>query len=78
MKFHNRYINGEDGRLVYNDIYRLGQEAFDEKHYADVYSVLVETFNRVAFNLKIILSELKSIGYVSASNGKHHFDQLNG
>ncbi|MES2277576.1 MAG: hypothetical protein V4592_16245 [Bacteroidota bacterium] len=64
MKFHNRYINGEDGRLVYNDIYRLGQEAFDEKHYADVYSVLVETFNRVAFNLKIILSELKSIGYV--------------
>jgi hypothetical protein len=63
MMFYNRYINGEDGRSVYTDIYNLKQEAFSDKYFDDVQSVLTETFNRVAFNLEIIFSELQNINY---------------
>ncbi|MEO6632851.1 MAG: hypothetical protein ABIN13_14045 [Mucilaginibacter sp.] len=63
MNFFDRYINGEDGRSVYSDIYDLGQEAFSDKYFDDVQSVLTETFNRVAFNLEIIFLELKNINY---------------
>jgi len=63
MDFYNRYINGEDGRSVYNDIYALGQDAFNDKNFDDVQKVMIETFNRVAFNLEIIFSALKSIKY---------------
>ncbi|SHN34468.1 hypothetical protein [Mucilaginibacter sp. OK098] len=63
MIFYNRYINGEDGRSVYSDIYNLRQEAFSDKYFDDIQSVLTETFNRVVFNLEIIFSELKNINY---------------
>jgi len=63
MTFYNRYIDGEDGRSVYSEIYNLGQEAFSDKHFEDIQKVLTETFNRVAFNLEVIFSELKNINY---------------
>ena len=63
MAFYDRYINGEDGRALYSDIYNLGQEAFSDKYFDDIQSVLMETFRRVAFNLEIIFSELKNIDY---------------
>jgi hypothetical protein len=63
MTFYDRYINGEEGRSVYADIYNLRQEAFSDKYFDDVESVLTETFNRVAFNLEIIFSELRNINY---------------
>ena len=67
MKFYDRYINGEEGRSVYADIYSLGEGAFAAEYFEDVQNVLTETFNRVAFNLKVIFSELKKLNYVFKS-----------
>ena len=63
MNFYDRYITGEDGKSVYNDIYDLGLDALNDKYFNDVQKVMIETFNRVAFNLDIIFSELKNINY---------------
>lgn len=63
MKFIERYLSGEDGSSVYDDIYVLGEEAFNNEHVDDVHAVLTETFNRVAFNLRIIYQELNNINY---------------
>jgi hypothetical protein len=64
MKFIERYLSGEDGTSVYDEIYALGEEAFNGEHFDDVHAVLTETFNRIAFNLQIIYNELNNIGYV--------------
>ena len=63
MIFYDRYTNGEDGRIVYYEIYNLGELAFTEKYSDDIQNVLVETFQRVAYNLDIIYAELKNINY---------------
>jgi hypothetical protein len=75
MKFYDRYISGEDGRSVYSDIYDLGQEAFSAKYFDDIQSVLVETFSRVAFNLKIIFEELNDIGYAFKTEFQFNFER---
>ncbi|WP_426667723.1 hypothetical protein ACPPVU_17000 [Mucilaginibacter sp. McL0603] len=75
MTFYNRYINGEDSRSVYSDIYNLGQEAFSDKYFDDVQSLLTETFNRVAFNLQIILSELNNINYAFKTEFRFNFER---
>jgi hypothetical protein len=54
MTFYDRYINGEDGRAIYSEIYALNTEAFSEKYFSDIHNVVTETFSRVAFNLEII------------------------
>lgn len=64
IKFIERYLGGEDGRSVYDDIYILGVKAFSNDYFDDVHSVLTETFNRVAFNLQVIYHELNNIDYV--------------
>lgn len=64
MTFYDRYINGEDSRLVYADIYALGPDAFGYPHADDINKVLIETFNRLAYNLNIIYTELKQGDYV--------------
>lgn len=64
MKFVERYLSGEDGASVYQDIYNLKGEAFTLNHFDDVNATLTETFNRVAFNLQIIYKELRNINYV--------------
>jgi len=75
MMFYNRYINGEDGKSVYADIYNLKQEAFSDKYFDDVQSVLTETFNRIDFNLKIIFSELKNIDYAFKTEFRFNFEK---
>lgn len=75
MKYYDRYKNGEDGRSVYADIYHLGQEAFSDRYFDDVHNVLTETFNRVAFNLDIIYSELKNINYAFKSEFRFNFQR---
>lgn len=75
MTFYNRYINGEDGKSVYSDIYNLGQEAFSVKYFDDMQSVLTETFNRVVFNLEIIFSELKNINYAFKTEFQFNFER---
>jgi len=64
MKFIERYLGGEDSTAVYDDIYALGEEAFNSEHFDDVHAVLTETFNRVAFNLRVIYRELNNINYI--------------
>lgn len=74
MNFHDRYINGEDGRIIYNEIYNLGQQAFTANYFVDIHNVLTETFNRVAYNLDIILIELKNINYAFKTEFKYNFE----
>ena len=63
MSFYDRYNDGET-HGVYSDIERLGEEAFSPSYYPEVEKVLIETFQRVRFNLEIIYKELKNIDYV--------------
>jgi hypothetical protein len=63
MKFIERYLSGEDCTTVYDDIYALGDKAFSTEHFDDVQAVLTETFNRIAFNLRVIYHELNNINY---------------
>jgi hypothetical protein len=63
MSFYDRYRNGET-EGVYADIEKLGEEAFSPNYYSDVEKVLIETFQRVSFNLDVIYKALKDIEYV--------------
>jgi hypothetical protein len=62
MSLLERYLNGETLR-VYDEIAILGDKAFSDEYLIDIENVMTETFNRVAFNLEIICSELKAMGY---------------
>lgn len=74
MKFYDRYINDEDGKSVYSDICNLGREAFTDQYFDDIQNVVSETFNRVAFNLEIIFSELKNINYAFSTEFDCNFE----
>lgn len=63
MTFYERYLNGETEQ-VYEDIYKLGKEAFLPNNLSDIEKVLTETFERVAYNLDIIYKELIEINYL--------------
>lgn len=63
MTFYDRYINGQTEQ-VYQEIYALGQDAFLPGNLPGIEKVMTETFQRVAYNLEIIYSELKNTGYV--------------
>ena len=67
MTLYSRYINGETEQ-VYKDIYALGQDAFLPNKFPDIEMVLTETFQRVAYNLEIIYTELKHINYTFWKN----------
>jgi len=75
MNFYERYLSGEDGISVYSDIYNLKEEAFSDKYFNDIESVLTETFNRVAFNLEIIFSELNNINYAFKTNPQYNSER---
>jgi len=74
MTFYERYINGETEE-VYKDIYALGQNAFSSNNLHDVEKVLTETFQRVAYNLEVIYSELKNINYLFKTNFEYNFQR---
>ena len=63
MTLLEKYKNGEV-KEVYAEIQKLGKDAFIPENFSEVEAVLIETFERVAYNLEIIYSELKNINYV--------------
>ncbi|GAA3958499.1 hypothetical protein [Mucilaginibacter dorajii] len=75
MNFYKRYLNGKDCNAVYNDIYSLGADAFNGTYFEDVNNVLIETFNRVAYNLDIIYHELQQTGYVLNTDSQFNFQR---
>ncbi len=74
MKFYERYLNGET-KTVYNDIYKLGDDAFLPENIIDIENVLTETFERTAHNLNIIYKELTNINYLFKTNFQFNFER---
>ncbi len=74
MTFYDRYISGET-KTVYDDIYKLGQDAFLAENFTDIEKVMAETFHRVAYNLDIIYKELKAINYFFKTEFKYNFER---
>lgn len=72
MSYFERYLSGET-KKVYDDIEKLGQDAFLPANYTEVEAVLIETFRRTNVNLKIIYSELQRINYVFYTGGESSF-----
>ena len=57
MSLIERYKKGETIE-VYQDIYNLGENAFEKAFFQDVEQVLIETFQRVRYNLEVIYEAL--------------------
>lgn len=74
MTLFDRYINGQTEQ-VYQDIYDLGQDAFLPTNLPDIERVMTETFQRVAYNLDIIYSELKIIDYLFKTEFDYNFQR---
>lgn len=74
MNFYDRYINGET-TAVYDDISRIRLESLNEHERSDIINVLEETFNRVAYNLKVIHRELIHVGYQFKKDCKYNFEK---
>jgi hypothetical protein len=74
MTLYERYLNGES-ETVYEDIYKLGEDAFLETNFTDIEKVLTETFERVAYNLDIIYKELVNINYVFKTDFEFNFER---
>ena len=74
MTLYDRYINGQTEQ-VYREIYALAQEAFLPNNLPDIEKVLTETFQRVAYNLDVIYSELKNINYLFPTEFKFNFQR---
>jgi len=74
MTLFDRYISGQREQ-VYQDIYALGEDAFLPDNLPDIEKVLIETFQRVAYNLDIIYSELKNIDYCFKTKFKYNFER---
>jgi hypothetical protein len=74
MTFYKRYLNGEL-KQVYKEIALLGQDAFSQTNFNDIERVLVETFQRTAYNLDVIYKELKQINYVFREQPEYNFEK---
>jgi len=69
MNLLERYLQG-DTVQVYEEIERMGQNAFERNNLPEVKAVLTETMNRVAYNLDVI--------YVALVDEKYCFKKLPG
>ena len=74
MNLYERYLNGET-KAVYDDINKLGSNAFDDSHIKEIEKVMTETFERVLFNLNIIYEELIEIGYLFKTDFEFNFEK---
>jgi len=74
MNLYERYLNGET-KAVYDDISKLGSNAFNNSHRKEVEKVMQETFERVLFNLKIIYKELVNIGYLFKTDFEFNYEK---
>lgn len=66
MTLLERYKSGETIE-VYNEIYKLGEKAFEKDKFQEIEAVLVETMERVKYNLEIIHDALININYLLKS-----------
>jgi hypothetical protein len=74
MKLIEKYLQG-DTKYVYDEIHKLGKNAFKPKIYPVVESVLRETFKRVAHNLEVIHAELVNSSYRFKTEFKYTFER---
>jgi len=73
MNLLEKYLQG-DTLHVYEEIEKLGLNAFNPAFYPIVEAVLTETFNRVSYNLEIIYKELTNINYCFNQQVKYDFE----
>ncbi|MDO1451946.1 hypothetical protein Q0590_37100 [Rhodocytophaga aerolata] len=74
MTYYERYLNGET-EAVYEEILSLGNKAFQPTIFADIEKVLIETFQRVAYNLEILYEELNKIDYLFKTQFEGNFER---
>lgn len=74
MALYNRYMNG-DTKGVCQDIYEMGADAFSPANLQEIEKVLTEIFQRVAYNLDIIYTELKTINYLFKIGAEYNFEK---
>lgn len=74
MRFYDRYLNGETEQ-VYEDIYKLGEDAFLKETFPVIENVLTETFQRVSYNLEVIYRELTNINYRFKTKFNYNFEK---
>jgi hypothetical protein len=70
MELIERYKKGE-AKAVYAEISDLEQNACSSERIAEIEPILIETFNRVRYNLTIIYEELKKLNYVFSDRPFH-------
>jgi len=58
MTLSDRYLKGET-QAVYEEIYALGEIAFDPAIFPQIDKVLRTTFHRAAFNIAVIYKGLR-------------------
>jgi len=73
MNLLERYLQG-DTVGVYEEIERMGQNAFEKNNVSDVKAVLTETMNRIAYNLDVIYVALVDEKYCFKKNPRHDFE----
>ncbi len=73
MNILERYLQG-DTVQVYEEIERMGQNAFERNNLPEVKAVLTETMNRVAYNLNVIYVALVDEKYCLKKNPQHDFE----
>jgi hypothetical protein len=73
MNLLERYLQG-DTLSVYEEIEKLGGDAFKPEFYPIVEAVLTETFSRVSKNLEIIHAELTKINYCFNKQTNYDFE----
>ncbi len=73
MNLLERYLQGDTVR-VYEEIERMGQNAFERNNLSEVKAVLTETMNRIAYNLGVIYVALVDEKYCFKKNPRHDFE----
>jgi hypothetical protein len=73
MNLLERYLQG-DTVQVYEEIERMGQNAFERNNLPEVKAVLTETMNRVAYNLDVIYVALVDEKYCFKKNPRQDFE----
>lgn len=74
MKLYKSYLEGNTLE-VYNKIHELGNDIFlNSELFKEVEKILIETFDRVAYNLNIIYQELLSLNYLFFNDVNKYFE----
>ncbi len=74
MNFYQRYLQGET-ITVYDELDKLDYNSLSKEQKKDIDKVLIETFERVAFNLNIIYKELLNINYLFKTEYQFNFQK---